>query len=47
LFADYVRTNDLVATLHHEPGRAMLVDWAGATLDLVDAVTGEVSTVVL
>jgi hypothetical protein len=29
LFADYVRRNDLVATLHHDPGRAMLVDWAG------------------
>ena len=47
LFADYVRTNDLVATLHHEPGRAMLVDWAGDTIDLVDAVTGEVSRAVL
>lgn len=47
LFADYVRTNDLVATLHHEPGRAMLVDWAGDTLDLIDAVTGEVTRAVL
>jgi transposase len=47
LFADYVRTNDLVATLHHEPGRAMLVDWAGDTIDLVDAVTGEVTRAVL
>jgi len=47
LFADYVRTNDLVATLHHEPGRAMLVDWAGDTIDLVDAVTGEVAKAVL
>ncbi|MEI2643159.1 MAG: hypothetical protein V9G10_12765 [Candidatus Nanopelagicales bacterium] len=37
------RSLDLVATLHHEPGRAMLVDWAGDTLDLVDAVTGQVS----
>ncbi len=40
LFADYVRRNDLVATLHHEPGRAMLVDWAGDTIGVVDAVTG-------
>lgn len=47
LFADYVRTNDLVATLHHEPGRAMLVDWAGDTIDLVDAVTGEITKAVL
>ncbi len=47
LFADYVRKNDLVATLHHEPGRAMLVDWAGDTLDLVDAASGEVSKAVL
>ncbi len=43
LFSEQVRALDLVATLHHEPGRAMLVDWAGDTLDLVDAVTGEVS----
>ena len=47
LFADYVRTNDLVATLHHEPGRAMLVDWAGDTIDLVDAASGEVTRAVL
>jgi transposase len=47
LFADYVRKNDLVATLHHEPGRAMLVDWAGDTLDLVDVASGEVTRAVL
>jgi transposase len=47
LFADYARTNDLVATLHHEPGRAMLVDWAGDTLDLVEAASGEVTKAVL
>lgn len=45
LFSEYARTNDLVATLRHEPGRAMLVDWAGDTLDVVDAVTGEVTRV--
>ena len=34
--------NDLVATLHHEPGRAMFVDWAGDTLTVVGcALTGE------
>ena len=47
LFADYVRSNDLVATLHHEPGRAMLVDWAGDTIDLVDSVTGLITPAVL
>ncbi|MHB2023142.1 MAG: IS21 family transposase [Mycobacteriales bacterium] len=47
LFADYVTSNDLVATLHHEPGRAMLVDWAGDTIDLVDSVTGRVAPAVL
>ncbi len=43
LFGEYAVRNDLVAVLHHEPGRAMLVDWAGDTIALADAVTGEVS----
>ncbi|WP_129545617.1 IS21 family transposase [Arthrobacter dokdonensis] len=43
LFNDYAAVHEVVATLHHEPGRAMLVDWAGDTLPLVDAVSGEVS----
>ena len=43
LFGEYAVRNDLVATLHHEPGRAMFVDWAGDTLPVVDAVTGEVT----
>ena len=47
LFADWASRNDLVATLRHEPGRAMLVDWAGDTIGLVDVVTGEVSQAVL
>ncbi|WP_255771838.1 IS21 family transposase [Pseudarthrobacter sulfonivorans] len=47
LFADHARVSDVVATLHHEPGRAMLVDWAGDTLEVVDAVTGEVTGVYL
>lgn len=33
---------DVVATLRHEPVRGMLVDWAGDTVEVVDAVTGEV-----
>lgn len=40
-FQQYARTHDLVATLQHEPGKAMFVDWAGPTLFVVDAVTGE------
>jgi hypothetical protein len=47
LFTDYVRSHDLVAVLNHEPGRAMLVDWAGDTIDLADAVTGETTRAVL
>lgn len=47
LFADYVRAHDLVAVLRHEPGRAMLVDWVGPTIDLVDSVTGEITTAYL
>ena len=43
LFGEFAVRNDLVAVLHHEPGRAMLVDWAGDTIPLADAVTGEVS----
>ena len=42
LFGEYAARNDLVATLHHEPGRAMFVDWAGDTIPVVDAVTGQV-----
>ncbi|MBB2997509.1 IS21 family transposase, partial [Paeniglutamicibacter cryotolerans] len=43
LFNDYAATHEVVATLHHEPGRAMLVDWAGDTLALQDALTGQVT----
>lgn len=47
LFSEYAHTNDLVATLHHEPGRAMFVDWAGDTISVVDQITGEISQTVL
>jgi transposase len=40
LFGEFAARNDLVATLHHEPGRAMFVDWAGDTIPLVDAAGG-------
>lgn len=43
LFNDYAAVHEVVATLHHEPARAMLVDWAGDTLPLIDAVSGEVT----
>ena len=43
LFGEHLRVNDLVATLRHEPGRAMLVDWAGDTINVVDAISGEVT----
>lgn len=42
LFSEWARTNDLVAVLRHEPGRAMHVDWAGDTLDVVDRGDGSV-----
>ncbi|MDQ0664629.1 hypothetical protein QFZ35_003127 [Arthrobacter ulcerisalmonis] len=32
MLAEHARVTDVVATLHHEPGRAMLVNWAGDTL---------------
>lgn len=41
LFNEYALRHDIVATLHHEPGRAVFVDWAGDTIPIVDAVSGE------
>ena len=41
LFNEYALSHDIVATLHHEPGRALFVDWAGDTIPIVDAVSGE------
>ena len=41
LFNEYASRHDIVATLHHEPGRALFVDWAGDTIPIVDAVSGE------
>lgn len=43
LFNDYAAVHEVVATLHHEPVRPKLVDWAGDTLALVDAVSREVA----
>ena len=40
LFNAYVRKHDLTAVLKHEPGKTMFIDWAGDTIDLVDAITG-------
>jgi hypothetical protein len=47
LFGEYAARNDLVATLHHEPGRAMFVDWAGDTIGLVDAAGGQLTAAYL
>lgn len=41
LFYRFAAVTDVVATLQHEPGKAMFVDWAGPTLPVVDTVTGE------
>ncbi|WPR65291.1 IS21 family transposase [Glutamicibacter protophormiae] len=41
-FNRYAAVHDVVATLHHEPGKALFVDWAGPTIHVVDQVTGEV-----
>lgn len=43
LFNRFAAVTDVVATLQHEPGKAMFVDWVGPTLPMVDTVTGEVS----
>ena len=32
-----------MAVLRYEPGRALLVDWVGPTVDLVDSVPGELT----
>lgn len=41
LFNRFAAVTDVVATLQHEPGKAMFVDWAGPTLPVLDTVTGE------
>lgn len=43
LFSEFVQKHDLTAVLKHEPGKTMFIDWAGDTVDLVDAVTGVVT----
>ncbi|XBH21711.1 IS21 family transposase [Jonesiaceae bacterium BS-20] len=41
-FNRYAAAVDVVATLTHEPGKTLLVDWVGPTLPVVDTVSGEV-----
>jgi transposase len=41
LFSEHVKKHDLTAVLKHTPGRTVFIDWAGDTIELVDAVTGE------
>ena len=43
LFNEYAQSHDLVATLHHQPGRVMFVDWAGDTIPIQDAITGAIT----
>jgi transposase len=43
LFNEYAQAHDLVATLHHQPGRVMFVDWAGDTIPIQDAITGAIT----
>jgi transposase len=43
LFNEYAQAHDLVATLHHQPGRVMFVDWAGDTIPIQDAITGQIT----
>ena len=43
LFNEYALKHDLVATLHHVPGRVMFVDWAGDTIPILDAVSGAIT----
>lgn len=37
---EYIRTHELSARIAHEPGRTLLVDWAGLTAEWTDPVTG-------
>ena len=41
----WARITKATMRIHHKPGDAMEVDWAGQTLPVYDAVTGEVSKV--
>ncbi|MGN0097370.1 MAG: hypothetical protein ACI38U_15065 [Corynebacterium sp.] len=47
LFAEHVRRHDLFGAIPHEPGRAMLVDWAGGTISITDEFTGTVTRAIL
>ena len=47
LFGRYAESNDVVATLRHEPGKSMFVDWVGDTMTVHDAFTGQKHTAYL
>ncbi|MFJ2617864.1 IS21 family transposase [Glutamicibacter sp. NPDC087344] len=40
-FNRFAAATDVVATLQHESGKSMFVDWAGPTVPVVDLATGE------
>lgn len=39
----WARVTKATMRIHHKPGDTMEVDWAGATIDIYDSVTGEVT----
>ncbi len=43
----WARVTKATMRIQHKPGDAMEVDWAGATIDIYDAVTGEVTSAYL
>jgi transposase len=41
IYRDWARKNKATMRIHHKPGDAMEVDWAGDTLQITDLATGE------
>jgi transposase len=41
IYRDWARKNKATMRIHHKPGDAMEVDWAGDTLQIIDPATGE------
>ncbi|GMM97936.1 hypothetical protein MTsN4n12_33480 [Microbacterium sp. MTN4-12] len=45
IVAEHVRVNDLTAPIQHVPGHTMQVDWAGTRMQIVDPISGQVTSV--
>ena len=43
IYRSWARKSKATMRIHHKPGDAMEVDWAGATLPITDPVTGEIT----